>query len=150
MALRILAGGVTLRLDKDGPARTEPSQSVVQPAGDADEFRRHCRIQIRPTKPCRALERAILVEDNALVDQSGPGQEIRQMRYGSTILSEVHHAHVLKRRDGRGYADGGAPRRRTADRAWRPRPRRPDRESRARDRRATTAGRDRAPPPRCR
>src|SRR5216683_6843529 len=83
---------MTLRLDKDGPARAEPPQSVVQPAGDADQFRRHGGIQIRPPKPRRALKRAILVENDALVDQSGPGQEIRQMGYGSTILSEVHHA----------------------------------------------------------
>src|SRR5713226_4692381 len=92
MALRILAGGVTLRFDKDGPARTEPPQGVVQPAGDADQFRWHRGIQIRPAKLGRALKRAILVEDDALVDQSGPGQEIRQMGYGSTILTEVHHA----------------------------------------------------------
>src|SRR5216683_2743897 len=82
---------MTLRLDKDGPARAEPPQSVVQPAGDADQFRRHRGIQIRPAKPCRALKRTILVENDALVDQSGPGQEIREMRQGSTILSEVHH-----------------------------------------------------------
>src|SRR5713101_1872966 len=82
---------MTLRLDKDSPARAEPPQSVVQPAGDADQFRRHRGIQIRPAKPCRALKRTILVENDALVDQSGPGQEIREMRQGSTILSEVHH-----------------------------------------------------------
>src|SRR5712664_2692125 len=83
---------MTLRLDEDGPAGAEPPQGVVQSAGDADQFRWHCGIQIRPTKLGRALKRAILVEDDALVDQSGPGQEIHQMRYGSTILSEVHHA----------------------------------------------------------
>src|SRR6266851_3554029 len=95
MTLGIFVRGVTLRLDKDRPARAEPTQRVVQSAGDADQFRRHCRIQIRPTKLCRALERAILIEDDALVDQSGPGQEIHQMRQGSTILSEVHHARRL-------------------------------------------------------
>src|SRR6266851_9962089 len=95
MALRILAGGVTLRLDKDGPARAEPPQSVVQPAGDADQFRWHRGIQIRPAKLGRALKRAILVENDAVVDQSGPGQEIHQMRYGPAILSEVHHARCL-------------------------------------------------------
>src|SRR6266849_6788987 len=95
MALRILAGGVTLRFDKDGPARTEPPQGVVQPAGDADQFRRHCRIQIRPTKLGRALKRAILVKNDALVDQSGPGQKIHQMGYGSTIRTEVHHMRCL-------------------------------------------------------
>src|SRR5216684_3076944 len=92
MALGIFVGGVPLRLDKDGPARAEPPQSIVQPAGDADEFGRHGGIQIRPAKPCRALKRAILVENDALVDQSGPGQKIHQMGYGSTILSEIHHA----------------------------------------------------------
>src|SRR5882672_2081436 len=92
MALGILVGGVPLRLNKDGPARAEPPQSIVQPAGDADEFRRHGGIQVRPPKLRRALKRAILVEDDALVDQSGPGQKIHQMRYGSTILSEIHHA----------------------------------------------------------
>src|SRR5713226_483879 len=92
MAFGIFVGGVALRLDKDGPTRAEPSQRVVQSAGDADQFRRHRGIQIRPPKPCRALKRAILVENDALVDQSGPRQKIRQMRYGSTILSEVHHA----------------------------------------------------------
>src|ERR1700681_2169926 len=42
----ILAGGMTLRLDKDGPARTEPTQRVVQSPGDADELGRHGGIQI--------------------------------------------------------------------------------------------------------
>src|SRR5882724_39459 len=95
MALGIFVGGVPLRLNKDGPARAEPPQNIVQPAGDADEFGRHGGIQVRPPKLRRALKRAILVENDALVDQSGPGQEIHQMRYGSTILSEVHHVRCL-------------------------------------------------------
>src|SRR5882672_12774305 len=95
MALRIFVGGAPLCLNKDGPARAELPQSIVQPAGDADEFRRYGGIQIRPPKLRRALKRAILIENDALVDQSGPGQEIHQMRYGSTILSEVHHARCL-------------------------------------------------------
>ena len=70
-----------LRLDKDGPAGAEPTQGVVQAAGDADQFGRHRAVEIRPPKLCRALKRAILVEDDALVDQSGPGQEIRETAY---------------------------------------------------------------------
>ena len=91
MAFRILAGGMTLRLDKDGPARTEPTQRVVQPAGDADEFGRHRGIQIRPPKFCGSLKRAILVEDDALVDQGGPGQEVRKLGGRVPIFPEVHH-----------------------------------------------------------
>ena len=92
MAFGILAGGMTLRLDEDSPARTEPAQRVVQSPGDADQFGRHGGIQIRPPKLRRALKRAVLVEDDALVDQSGPGQEIRQLRGRAPIFSEVHHA----------------------------------------------------------
>ena len=148
MAFGIFAGGMTLRLDEDSPARTEPTQRVVQPAGDADEFGRHGGIQIRPPKFCRALKRAILVEDDALVDQSGPGQEVRKLRGRAPIFGEVHHR--LKPPNSRRYGDAGARHRRIADRASRPTPRRPDRQSRARDRRATAAGRGRAPPPGCR
>ena len=86
MAFGILAGGIALRLDKDSPARTEPAQSVVQPAGDADEFGRHGGIQIRPPKLRGPLKRAILVEDDALVDQSSPGQEVRKLRGRAPIF----------------------------------------------------------------
>ena len=83
MAFGILAGGMTLRLDKDRPARSQPTQRVVQSAGDGDEFGRHGAIEIRTPKLRRALERAILVEDDALVDQSRPGQEIRETAWSS-------------------------------------------------------------------
>ena len=63
-----------------------------------------------------------------------------------TRETEVHHLRVLRRRDGRGCADGGAPHRQTADRAWRPKPRRPDREFRALDPRSRAAGQDRVRP----
>src|SRR5713101_1223536 len=91
MAFGIFAGGMTLRLDKDGPARTEPTQRVVQSPGNADEFGGHSGIQIRPPKFCRALKRAILVEDDTLVDQGSPGQEVRKLRGRAPILPEVHH-----------------------------------------------------------
>ena len=81
-----------LRLDKNSPTRTQPPQRVVQPAGDAYEFSRHSGIQVRSPKPCRALERAILVEDDALIDQSGPGQEIRKLGGRTPVFGKVHHA----------------------------------------------------------
>src|SRR5271154_3824733 len=91
MAFRISAGGITLRLDKDSPARTEPTHGIVQSPGDADEFSRHGGIQIRPPKLRGTLKRAILVEDDALVDQSSPRQEVRQLRSRAAIFPEVHH-----------------------------------------------------------
>ena len=122
IAFRIFAGGMPLRLDEDSPARAEPTQRIVQSAGDADEFRRHGGIQIRPPKPRGALKRSILVEDDTLVDQSGPGQEIRKLRGRAAVFSEIHHR--LKPPNGWKYGDGGARRRRIADRASRPTPRR--------------------------
>ncbi len=141
----IFAGGMTLRLDEDSPARAEATQCVVQSPGDADEFGRHGGIQVRPPKPRGALKRAILVEDNSLVDQSSPGQEIRKLRRRTPIFPEVHHH--FKRSNGWRCGDDGARRRRTGGRASPPTPRRLGRESRARGRRATAADRGRAPPP---
>src|SRR5713101_5591204 len=91
MAFWILARGMTLRLDKHSPIGAEPTQCVVQSPGDADEFGRHRGIQIRPPKLCGTLKRAILVEDDALVDQSSPGQEIRELGGRAPVFSEVHH-----------------------------------------------------------
>src|SRR3546814_7489405 len=39
----------------------------------------------------RALEAAVLVEDDALGDQRGPGQEVSQMAGAVAIFGEVHH-----------------------------------------------------------
>src|SRR5258706_15384394 len=125
MAFGISAGGMTLRLDKDSPTRTQPSQRVVQSPGDADQFGRHGGIQIRPSKLCGALERAILVEDDAFVDQGSPGQEVRKMRGRAPVFCEVHH--WPRPPNSWRYADAGAQRRRTADHVLRPTPRRPDR-----------------------
>src|SRR5713226_6905330 len=105
---------MTLRLDKDSPARTEPTQRVVQSAGDADEFGRNSGIQIRPPKFCGTLKRAILVEDDALVDQSSPGQEVRKLRGRAPIFSEVHHG--PRPPNSWRYAGDGARRRQIADR----------------------------------
>src|SRR3546814_1908292 len=49
------------------------------------------RIQIGTTKLRRALEAAVLVEDDALGDQRGPGQEVSQMAGAVAIFGEVHH-----------------------------------------------------------
>ena len=91
MAFRIVAGGIALRLDKDSPAGAEPAECVVQSPGDANEFGRHRGIQIRSPKLRGSLKRTILVEDDALVDQSSPGQEVRKLRGRAPIFPEVHH-----------------------------------------------------------
>ena len=97
VASRIAAGGMPLRLDEDRPAGAEPAQGVVEPAGDGDKFGRHALIEIGPAKPCRALERAVLVEDDALVDQSGPGQEVGETRCSNGDIRRGSSWRDLKR-----------------------------------------------------
>ena len=77
-AFRIVEGGVALGLDEDSPSRSQAPQRIVQPPSDGDEFSRHRAIEIRTAEPRCALEAAILVEDDAFVDQRRPGQEIRE------------------------------------------------------------------------
>src|SRR3546814_19553821 len=49
------------------------------------------RIQIGTTKLRRALEAAVLVEDDALRDQRGPGQEVSKMAGEVAIFGAVHN-----------------------------------------------------------
>ena len=96
-ALGIVEGRMTLRLDEHGPARSQPSQSIVEPPGDADQFRRHGAIEIGTAEPRRALEAAVLVEDDAFFDERRPGEEVREARHRAAIFGEVHHAAGLRR-----------------------------------------------------
>src|SRR5882724_807640 len=86
MTFGIFACRIPLRLDKDSPTRTEPTQRIVQSPRNADEFRRHGGIQVRTPKLGGALKRTILVEDDSFVDQSRPGQEIHELRSGAAIF----------------------------------------------------------------
>ena len=86
-----MEGGMALGLDEDRPSRSQPPQRIVEPAGDGDEFSRHRAIEIGTAKTRRALEAAILVEDNAFVDQRRPWQEIRETGRRAVIFGEVHH-----------------------------------------------------------
>ena len=67
---------MALRFDKNRPTGFETTQRVVQTAGNGDEFGRHGAIEIRPPELCCPLKRPILVEDDPLIDQGSPGQEV--------------------------------------------------------------------------
>ena len=69
---------MALRLDEDRPARAETAEGVVEPAGDGDQFGRHGAVEVGTAKARGALEAAVLVEDDALADERGPGQEVRE------------------------------------------------------------------------
>ena len=78
---------MTARLDKDRPSGTEPAQRVVEPRGDADEFGWHCAIEVGSAKLGRALEAAVLVEDDARVRRAPPTagnpQAMLDLRYSA-------------------------------------------------------------------
>ena len=130
LVARIGVGGLTLRLDEDRPAGPQAAQGVVEPPGDRDELGGRRRIQIGTAEPRGALERAVLVEDDALLDQRRPGQEVGEALRPAAIFGEVHHRGALTRSCAGGSAGAGAPRRRRRRRAWRPRPPRDGRSAR--------------------
>jgi hypothetical protein len=82
---------MALRLNEYGPAGSQTTQGVVQTTCDGDKFSWHRTVEVRTSELCCPLERAILIQDDSLVDQGCPGQEIRKTNVGMAILSKVHH-----------------------------------------------------------
>ena len=87
----IVAGGLALRLDEDRPTRSQPTQRDIEAGCDRNKLRGRRRVQIRPAEQRGPLERAVLVEDDALPDQSRPGQEVGEALAVAAVLGEVHH-----------------------------------------------------------
>ena len=130
-AVRIGRGFMALRLDEDTPARAETAEGVVDAAGDRDQLGRHGGIQIGTAKARRALEAAVLVEDDAFRNERDPGQIVGKARSDATIFGKIHHVRVsLTPPEKPGCADAFARLPRTADRASPPRRRRSDRSPR--------------------
>ena len=94
----IAVRGMTLRFNENRPTGVETAQRVVETAGNSNEFGRHGAIEVRSPKLCRALKRPILVQDDTLVDESGPRQKIGEPCIGTAVFGEVHHssAHALR------------------------------------------------------
>ena len=76
IAVRIAVRRLALGLDEDRPTGAEAAQRIVEPRGDGDQLGRRRDIEIRSAKLRRALERAVLVEDDAFAHQRRPGQEV--------------------------------------------------------------------------
>src|SRR3546814_8698773 len=62
----------------------------VQTRGDRHQFGRRRRIEIGSAEARGALERTVLVEDDALVDQCRPRQEVSEVLRMAAIRSEEH------------------------------------------------------------
>ena len=89
---------MALRFDKNRPTGFETAQRIVQTAGDSDEFGGNGAIEIRSPEFCRPLKRAVLVQDNALIDEGSPRQKVGETRIRTAIFGKVHHdrTHVLR------------------------------------------------------
>jgi hypothetical protein len=90
-ALGIVVRGVALRLDEDRPAGAETPQRIVEACRDGDELGRRRWIEIGSAEACGALEGAVLVQDDAALDECRPGQEVGEALAAMAILGEVHH-----------------------------------------------------------
>jgi hypothetical protein len=76
LRVRIVGGGSALGFDEQRPARTHAAQRVVQARRRGDQLALRRAVEVRPAKPGRALETAVLVQDDARRDQPGPGQPV--------------------------------------------------------------------------
>src|SRR3546814_19006352 len=81
---------MALRLDKDRPTRSQTAERVVEAAGDPDQLCWNRAVEVRATEARGALDRAILVEDDAFAGERDPGQEIRQAGRGAAVFCKVH------------------------------------------------------------
>ena len=51
-----------------------------------------CRaVEVRTTKPRRALKRAVLVEDDTFLHESGPGQKVGKTGRAMAVFGKVQH-----------------------------------------------------------
>src|SRR3546814_685671 len=101
LRVRIVGSGPALGLDEQRPARPHATQRVVQPRRRGDQLALRRAVEVRPTKPGRALETAVLVQDDARRDQPGPGQPVGEQRRALAVFGEVQHrgvpSHVQQR-----------------------------------------------------
>ena len=88
---RVDTGRQPLGLDEEGPTRSKTTEDVVQPSSDADEFRRHCRVEIGAAETRGPLERAVLVQDDAGSDERCPRQKIGKAGGRVPVFGEIHH-----------------------------------------------------------
>src|SRR3546814_3476734 len=89
LRVRIVGSGPALGLDEQRPARPHATQRVVQPRRRGDQLALRRAVEVRPTKPGRALETAVLVQDDARRDQPGPGQPVGEQRRSEEHTSEL-------------------------------------------------------------
>src|SRR5712672_2891180 len=92
------------RFDEDRPARTEAAQRVVEPRCDADKFGRCGAVEVWSAEARRALQAAVLVENDTVCDQRCPGQEVREALRLVAIFAEIEHR-VTSRTEMGGIAD---------------------------------------------
>ena len=95
---RIVGCGMALGFDEDGPARPQAAESIVETAGDGDQFGGHGAVEVGAPEARGTLEAAVLVEDDAFAHQRYPGEEIGKPAMAAAVFGEVHHGAASLRR----------------------------------------------------
>ena len=90
-AVGIGCGLLALRFHEDRPARAETSEGIVEARGDGDQFGSDGGFEVWTAKLRGPLQRSVLVQNDALADERGPGQEIREAAGGAAIFGKVQH-----------------------------------------------------------
>ena len=91
-AFRIGDGRPAVGFDMQRPAGAEPAEEIVHACGDGDQFLRGRTFKVRAAIRNRALEAAILVEDDAGRDQAGPFEMVGERSRAGAIFTKVQHA----------------------------------------------------------
>src|SRR5262249_44675562 len=87
----ILIGRYALGLEEQGPARAEALQDVVEPRRDGDELSLRGAVEVGAPVTQRALEGAVLIEEDAGPNETRPRQIVRQASRLLPVLGEVQH-----------------------------------------------------------
>ena len=80
------------RFDMQGPARAEPAEEIVHAGRDRDPFFGGRAFKVGPAIADRALQAAILVEDNAGRNEAGPFEIICKACRTLAVFTKVQHA----------------------------------------------------------
>ena len=104
IGVRVVGGRPALGFDEQRPARTQAAQRVVQARRCGDQLALRRAVEVGATKARRALEAAVLVQDDARCHQSGPGQPVGEQGRSLAVFGEVQHRGVLPTRPAAGGA----------------------------------------------
>jgi len=87
---RVVGRGDALGVDVEHPAVPEAREESVDVERESGELLARRRVQVGSPEAVAGEEAPVLVEDNPVVDESGPGEEIADAAGAALALAEEH------------------------------------------------------------